>query len=369
MIARLVAAVAVGAALLCSGTGTARADDLLCAGGSGCRVIMLSPSPIAAPDGSHPVGRVDTALTAPDHSRSIMVSVWYPATGADAPAAYIPAADPVTRTWIAFVSAEWLHTPVAAVAMADAPIGATEGTPVDTSLGRLPVVIVSPGLGTPRFILSGLAADLASRGYVVVTIDHTGESPAVEFPSGRIAFGRATRPDNAAYMRPRLADRLGDTRLALDRLPTLPVVGPLVDSGRIAMVGHSYGGLTAVQTMSRDPRVRAAVVLDGSAGWSGVAAAPALDRPVLLMSAGDTVHTSWSDFRDPRFEWASVAGAGHYFATDLPALGGSAELCGTMPADRAATVTRGTVTEWLDRHLLDRDTPRPAHPELIWHSE
>ena len=369
MIARLVAALVAGAAFLCAGAGTARADDLLCVGGSGCRADALSPSPVAAPDGAHPVGRVDAALTAPDRSRAIMVSVWYPAARAGAPAAYIPAADPVAQSWIAVVSAQWLHTPVAAIAMVGATIGATEGAPVDTSLGRLPVVIVSPGLGTPRFILSGLATDLASRGYVAVTMDHTGESPAVEFPGGRITFGDRTRPYDAGYMSRRLADRLDDTRLALDRLPTLPIVGPLVDLGRIAMAGHSYGGLTAVQTMSRDPRVRAAVVLDGPAGWSEVAATPVLDRPVLLLSAGDMVHESWKAFRDPRFELASVTGAGHYVATDLPALGGGTDLCGIVPADRAATVTRGTVTGWLDRHLLDRDIPRPAYPELIWHHE
>ncbi|MGV9819070.1 alpha/beta hydrolase [Nocardia xishanensis] len=51
--------------------------------------------------------------------------------------------------------------------------------------GLLPVVIWSPALGTPRWIASGLLMDLASRGYVVVAIDHTGESPAVEV-GGRV---------------------------------------------------------------------------------------------------------------------------------------------------------------------------------------
>ncbi|WP_227980429.1 hypothetical protein [Nocardia spumae] len=168
-------------------------------------------------------------------------------------------------------------------------------------------------------------------------------------------------------MRARLADRRADTRLAVDLLPSLPVVGALVDLDCIAMVEHSYGDPTTVRTAATDPRIRAGVVLDGSAGWDGVADAPGLDRPMLPLASGDTpLHPSWSQIRDPRLEYASIVDAGHYSATDLCAFGASAALCGTVPADRAATVSRGGVDPWLDRRLRGGAGPRYVAPELFW---
>ncbi|AIJ22093.1 hypothetical protein [Amycolatopsis methanolica] len=52
--------------------------------------------------------------------------------------------------------------------------------------GRWPVVVYSPGLDEPRTWCTATAEDLASRGYVVVSIDHTWESPEVEFPDGSV---------------------------------------------------------------------------------------------------------------------------------------------------------------------------------------
>ncbi|MCC3311553.1 alpha/beta hydrolase family protein [Nocardia africana] len=361
MIARLIAAAAAAGALLCAGAGYARADHPLCASGSTCRTAPLRPSPIASPAGAHAVGRVDAEIG--HGARAVMVSAWYPTRTADRSAPYVPAAGPVAQLQIATRAAEWMHTPDAAGAMVGAQADATEDAAVDGD--QLPVVLVSPGMGTPRFILSGLATELASRGYAVVAIDHTGESPAVQLPDGRIVWGAAptVTPD---YMRAQLATRIGDLRLVLDHLTALPIVGARLDLGRIAALGHSYGGTTAVQLAAIDARVRAAVALDGPAGWDGVAAAPALDLPVLSLDLTGMWSSSWNGFRGSRFEVASILNAGHYTATDLPAFGCSADLCGTVPADRAALVSRDVVGLWLDRWLRGMDTPRFTAPELVW---
>jgi hypothetical protein len=61
---------------------------------------------------------------------------------------------------------------------------------------------------------TGLVSDLASRGYVVVTMDDTYEAAEVEFPNGRIAAPRGNQF---------LADsvRIADTRFVLDELARL----------------------------------------------------------------------------------------------------------------------------------------------------
>ncbi len=50
----------------------------------------------------------------------------------------------------------------------------------------LPTVVLSPGFSMPRASLTGLAEELAGRGYLVLGIDHTYEASAVTFPDGRI---------------------------------------------------------------------------------------------------------------------------------------------------------------------------------------
>ncbi|OBA62170.1 hypothetical protein A5780_19110 [Nocardia sp. 852002-20019_SCH5090214] len=267
------------------------------------------------------------------------------------------------QSQIATVAASWMHATAAAVRMIGAQADATEGAAVVGD--RLPVVVVSPGMGTPRWILSGLAGELASRGYVVIVIDHTGESPGVQFPDGSVVFGDAPTVSDD-YMRTQLAARIADTRLTLDRLAALPIVGAHLDLDRIALAGHSYGGTTAVQTMAADPRVKAVVVLDGPAGWDNVATAPTVNGPVLLVDLTGVWTSSWNGFHDSRFESVEVSGAGHYSASDLCAFDDEEDVCGTLPADQAATVTRGVVGAWLDCQLRGMETPRFTAPVISW---
>ncbi|MBF6277089.1 dienelactone hydrolase family protein [Nocardia nova] len=241
-----------------------------------------------------------------------------------------------------------MHAPTAAIRMVGTKIPATEAASVAGD--RLPVVVVSPGMGTPRWILSGLAADLAARGYVVVVADHTNESPAVEFPDGGIVYGTPPTVTDE-YMGQQLATRIADMRLILDQLPTLPIVGAHLDLDRVALAGHSYGGTTAVQVMAKDPRVKAAMSIDGPAGWERVADVPTVDRPVLFLQLTDAWVESWSEFRGEGFEHAIIENAGHYSATDMCQFDRSRELCGTINPDDAARESRTVIGSFLD-HVM-----------------
>ncbi|MQY29817.1 alpha/beta hydrolase family protein [Nocardia aurantia] len=368
MIARLLssaAAVVVGAACFAS---PARADTLCGPGGFACHPVAVSPSPVPAPTGPHPVGRIDAQVG--DDERAIMVSAWYPAAQPGEPTSYIPASGPDADIRLAGQAATWLHSPISAVAAIGAAAPAAEDVPADTTLGRLPVLLMSPGLGTPRWILSGLAADLASRGWAVVVTDHTAESPAVEFPSGRVVLGNPPKMTDA-YMRERLAARVADARTVLDRFAELPMIGDLIDPTRIAMLGHSYGGYTAVSAAAEDPRIRAVVVLDGSAGWHDGSAVErtGLDRPVLLVGYGSMVDASWISFGHHTpgpFSVAMVRDGEHYTPTDLPHLGGPVELCGTLPPERAAAITRGLVSDFLTHTVLGHPAAGTDWPEVEW---
>ena len=116
-----------------------------------------------------------------------------------------------------------------------------------------------------------------SRGYVVVTIDHTGEAP-VEFPGGRTdarsavtnepdVIKRATEPPGwptpASCWTPSACSAAGRNPDAGQR--QLPKgLGRALDLRRTGMFGFSLGGFAAAETMLVDRRVDAGVNLDGT---------------------------------------------------------------------------------------------------------
>ncbi|MDQ8707977.1 hypothetical protein RCO28_36750 [Streptomyces sp. LHD-70] len=67
---------------------------------------------------------------------------------------------------------------------------AGRAAPVEGRRAR-PVVLYSPGLQISRTLGTSTPMELASRGYIVVTLDPTYEAPAVEFPA--CSWERRTR--------------------------------------------------------------------------------------------------------------------------------------------------------------------------------
>ena len=73
------------------------------------------------------------------------------------------------------------------------------------------MVLLSPGFSMPRTTLTSIADDLASRGYVVASVDHAYESVGTAFPGGRmltcVACQRVdTKEERAAVVRGRVKD-------------------------------------------------------------------------------------------------------------------------------------------------------------------
>ena len=259
--------------------------------------------------------------------------------------------------------------------------------------GRFPVVLYSPGAGDPRDWNVSLAEDLASRGFVVVTVDHTGEAPAVQFPDGHVvgngplmaAWAQAFRNGTTLAFFTKLMDaRMADTELVLDRLTSLPdrLTGGM-ELNRIGMFGHSAGGFTAANMMYGDPRIKAGVNMDGTLEYSvepdgsnlSEVALHGLDRPFLLMGSspaagGCDVHhePSWASFWQHQRGWkadVTLDDSVHASFTDaealLPQLAGRvpdatlAAAIGTVDPHRAVAANRALVASFFDRFLKGRD--------------
>lgn len=260
------------------------------------------------------------------------------------------------------------------------------GAPVRAG-GKYPVVLYSPGAGVTRLLGTGLAEGLASRGYVVVTVDHTYEAPAVEFPGGRVVPA-APMPDNAFTPEVRknyVAARLLDIRLVLDALGRwagganpdagqreLPVgLGQALDMDRVGMVGHSSGGYLAVESMHDDRRIDAAVDLDGQIGVDeafGRSVTEGTDRPVLVMTSrqieevGDA-RPSLDAFWQRSTGWKrqlTMRDSAHYDFTDMPLLvpavaqTAAARYVGPIAPERSTGLVNTYVAAMFDKFLRDR---------------
>ena len=155
------------------------------------------PGGLPAPTGPHAVGRTssewaDTSRpeiysSDPGDHREFVVWIWYPATaGHNAePTMYLP------QSWAPVGDFLGLDTAgVTGHAMADPPV-AGDGS-------EHPVLVLSPS-GFSPLLLTAVAEEIASHGYVVVGVNHTYESTvtAVRSQMGEEAF-EAARADGRA---------------------------------------------------------------------------------------------------------------------------------------------------------------------------
>lgn len=149
-----------------------------------------------------------------------------------------------------------------------------------------PVILFSPGLGGSRLIYANLLEQVASHGFVVVSLDHPHDASAVEFPNGQIV----PMANNVSSNIPLALDtRVADVTFALDRLyndtrAILPSAFPShahnrLQLDRVAVIGHSLGGATAAQAMLNDERFVGGINFDGE--MFGSVVKQGLDRPFI----------------------------------------------------------------------------------------
>jgi predicted dienelactone hydrolase len=160
--------------------------------------------------------------TTPTYDRPLTVEVWYPAR--------LAAGQTAAGTYQAMTRDG--QTTVTLFGKA------VRGASADPSGGPYPLVILSHGYPGNRFLLSHLGENLASKGYVVASIDHTDSN----YEAIR-AFGST------------LLNRSLDQLFVLNEMARLQAGDPdgtlkgLVDAGNTAVIGYSMGGFGALNTV------------------------------------------------------------------------------------------------------------------------
>jgi dienelactone hydrolase len=386
---------------------------------------------LSAPTGLHAIGTVQLHLVdhsrrdpwVPSRPRELMISIWYPAVSAggypSAPWMPQPAGNLFLRQLVGSLPSSGGRLappggkpPTIPLPGVQLPVThARDGAPV-LSIGAYPVVLYQPGQGDVRELGTGLVSDLASRGYVVVTMDDTHEAAEVEFPGGRVV----TPPP---YQSSVDSVRIADTRFVLDELASLASganpdaehralptgLSTALDLAKVGMFGHSLGGATAAKAMAADARISAGINLDGSMFLADLSlhqnfnrlgaqlAGQLGDRAFMIMtSQGHDTHSDptlagfWSHLRGWR-RFLTMKSAQHYSYTDLEQFLAQllsarilprqltrarvAGVIGTIQPARAVAAERAYIGAFFDlqlRGLSSANTllsgPTPNYPEI-----
>lgn len=243
--------------------------------------ILLPVPSIPAPGGPFQVGTRLYELTdasrveiysGRDEPRRFQIQIWYPADvrRSDERAAWMMDAEvfaPAIASYIGMPSFFLDH-----LALVKIP-AYLESAVASTSKG-FPIILFSHGWNGFSAQNTKQAIELASRGYVVVAVQHTYGAVITVFADGMIAYNNPTAlpsgvsdEEYEAAAQTLVDQWSGDLAFALDTLGTWnsnvqsPLGGKL-DLSQVGVYGHSTGGGAAIQFCGTDPRCKALLGMD-----------------------------------------------------------------------------------------------------------
>ena len=183
--------------------------------------------------------------------------------------------------------------------------------------GSFPVVLFSHCHSCTRLSNATTATRLASHGFVVVSVDHTGDA---------LWDDLAGHPADLTSAELQL--RASDVRTALDAVPTLIASA---DAGNVGVFGHSFGSVTAGEVAQDDDRIKAAAGLCAPMDnplTPGVSIAKLTLPLMFVLAVEDNSITQFgntlieNNYRDaPDKVWKfEVPDAGHWSVSDINGL-------------------------------------------------
>lgn len=370
--------------------------------GLGISAVLAAQLPVfsfALPKGPHAIGvtsyewvdadRTDEHPKTPSGHRRLVVKVWYPAAPSNTPhEPYLdkPHAEGLAQSFElpGFVLS---HLPLV-------PTNARRDIELPSGNERFPVVLFSHGYPLTADSGTFAAEELASHGYVVVSINHTYDTAFVAFRDGTAAsvevMGDVGRIDAVEkILGPRVSVWVADARFVLNEVTKLDATDPRfkgrLDLEHVGYFGHSFGGAAAFATLAADPRFKAAINMDGA--LFGIAAQARPTQPFMLMNADrpvvtdaqlertgatrkevdaflDGVEASWSAStapgNGPRYR-ARFAGVSHLVFSDL-ALMIPAVASSDLPTPKAHRLINQYMLAFFDQYLKGQSSPLLGGP-------
>ncbi len=238
----------------------------------------------------------------------------------------------------------WVWYPAEGVPGSEEP---EENAAPASSGGPFPIVIYSHGSGGQPNYQSFMTVHLASHGFVVAAPPHPGNTSADCFPcSSSDILVKSAR------------ERPTDVTFVLDQMIALHAdessdLGRIIDPERTAIVGHSFGGWTALY-VAPESRFDAVVAHAPGLPQVLVGGAPKVTVPLMLIASGrdgivdiNTVTQYWDALGDIAKEYVTLPEGTHLSYIDR--CGGCD---GDLPEARGHELIRRYTTAFLYVHIL-----------------
>jgi pimeloyl-ACP methyl ester carboxylesterase len=301
----------------------------------------------------------DDPFAVPPHKRDLLIRFWYPAGH---PQSCTPAEYTSPKVWSYLGSLTGSAIPL---------VQTNSCWKSPASLGEHPVILATPGYTALNTDYTFIFEELASRGYIVISIAHPYESSAVEFPDGQLVtsfFGSHLLPDSLRHDLSSLnlvrTVRLSDVKFILEELPKLnsSLRSPLhqrLDLARVGILGHSLGGEVALASLQKESALKTAILLDPVLSPTS---AQGTAKPVLIVGEGRTKWGAsecklWNNLAGPRLA-LNFPDAGHdapsdavWLAPYFPSLDAGT---GSLDREHAISSLRHYVVVFLDTYLNGR---------------
>lgn len=363
---------------------------------------------LPTPSGKYSIGRqafdwtdttrADAFSTDRAKYRELMVYIWYPArrVAHAAQAEYFPGANELATDPAARQAMEDMFGPnwrlMASGAITSHAV--TDARPV-MQPGGFPVVLFSHGYTSTTFSYTAQIENFVSHGYVVVAIEHTYAAGIVVFPGNRIRLFReparaASAPNDpmqAMILSAEKGTQTGaeDVRFVLNMLAEKKMpLAKIMNLGRVAAVGHSYGGTLSARACQLDTRIKVCVSEDGEVNPVGAffdySDHTALRQPFFLIEVGShPADTELSRMHESRTRWntylahqrgqlnacgpgsylvlVSGPGMGHASFSDGPVLNAAPGSKQAADALRNLELTEGLELSFLNKTLKGEPAP------------
>jgi dienelactone hydrolase len=234
--------------------------------------------------------------------RELLIKIWYPADTTDNQ--LTPYAQDIMHEWAAGLKQTGFPEEQIKE-LSDLKTYANENASINKKGAPYPFILFSPGYVALLTAYTAYCEELASQGYIVVAIGHAYYTQLLKFPDGKtIAVAEQTETQQQLIKEKDSKKEqelwLQDVQFVLDQLEHMnaddqDILYGLLDFDRIGMLGHSFGGSTAIQMLRNDDRIKAAVDLDG--GLFGKTPTKGIEKPIMFI-VGKESFDAYAKFSD-----------------------------------------------------------------------
>ncbi|XP_054855788.1 platelet-activating factor acetylhydrolase 2, cytoplasmic [Eublepharis macularius] len=351
---------------------------------------VIQSSSLPHGKGPHAVGCTDVMVG--QNQKGLFFRLFYPCVsqeGAEQPSwipryeYYCGLADymNLNRKWCA---------PLLSVTFGSCRIPVSWDSPLKPSNSKYPLIIFSHGLGAFRTVYSSICAEMASRGFLVMALEHRDRSASATYfckgePEASVQEewlsyqGVPKDQKEFRFRNPQLHQRANECIRGLKLIRNIDsgkaVINLLhtdfdlssslkdnVDLSRVSVMGHSFGGATAILALVKEAQFKCAVALDAWMFPLENSLYPKVTKPVLFVNT-ETFQTVDSVAKMKRIcstndetKIITILGTVHQSQTDFTFLAGNLlnrvfQTRGTLNPYEGLDITNQAALAFLQKHL------------------